>query len=60
LGADGDCLLPPIDAAVVMDELEATPVGIGEIEAFRKSHVLDWAAYLTAEGPSPLEDVLEA
>jgi hypothetical protein len=43
-----------------VNELEAPPVGIAHIEAFREGRVLDRPAYLAAERPSPLEDVLEA
>lgn len=42
-----------------MDELEATPVRIAEIETFREGRVLDGSAYLAAEKPGALEDVVE-
>src|SRR5438093_1385533 len=52
--------LLPVDATVVVDELETTPVGIVQVEARRERCVLDRTAYFAAERPSPPEDVLEA
>ena len=53
-------LLPPIDAGILLDELETTPVGIVEVEGFRVSRVLDRPPHLAAESSSPLQDVVEA
>ena len=48
-GAFSEAPLPPVDATVVVDELETTPVGIVEVEARRERCVLYRTAYLASK-----------
>ena len=52
-------LLAPVNAAVVVCELEAASVRVAEVEALRRRRVVEWPSDLTPEAARALEYISE-